>query len=114
MTALAYGTAGFLAFIGLYGIVTSRNFIHLIGCLTVVQSSGYVMLMALGYRTGAPPPIFLGMPVGTKTVDPVVQSLVLTDIVVSATVTALLLALAIQLRKREHREDPQHLRPFVE
>jgi multicomponent Na+:H+ antiporter subunit C len=42
-------------------------------------------------------------------VDPIVQALALTDIVVGATVTALLLALTIQLRKRHGTVDPQSL-----
>jgi multicomponent Na+:H+ antiporter subunit C len=43
-------------------------------------------------------------------VDPVVQALTLTDIVVSATVTALLLALAIQIAKTHGTVDPDELR----
>ncbi len=42
-------------------------------------------------------------------VDPVVQAMTLTDIVVSATVTALLLALAIQVNKRQRTVDPNEL-----
>jgi len=38
-----------------------------------------------------------------------VQALALTDIVVSATVTALLLALAIQISKRQGTVDPDKL-----
>jgi multicomponent Na+:H+ antiporter subunit C len=38
--------------VGLYGIVTSRHLIHLIMCLIVVQSSTYVLLLAVGYRRG--------------------------------------------------------------
>lgn len=38
-----------------------------------------------------------------------VQALALTDVVVGATVTALLLALTVQLRKRHHTVDPQAL-----
>jgi multicomponent Na+:H+ antiporter subunit C len=45
-----------------------------------------------------------------KTVDPVVQVLVLTDIVIEATVTALLLALAVQAHKRFGSLDPNDLR----
>jgi multicomponent Na+:H+ antiporter subunit C len=45
-------------------------------------------------------------------VDPVVQALVLTDIVVSAAMTALLLAIALQVHKRRGTLDPQHLRPL--
>jgi multicomponent Na+:H+ antiporter subunit C len=39
---------------------------------------------------------------------------VLTDIVVGATVTALLLALALQLHKRRGTLDPEKLRPLQE
>ena len=42
--------------------------------------------------------------------DPVVQALVLTDIVVGATVTALLLALAVQIHKHKGSLDPEELR----
>jgi multicomponent Na+:H+ antiporter subunit C len=98
--------------IGVYGIITSRHFVHLIGCLTVVQSSTYVLLLAVGYRTDAAAPIFIDIAVGTPAVDPVVQALVLTDIVVGATVTALLLALAVQVYKRKSTLDPHRLRPL--
>jgi multicomponent Na+:H+ antiporter subunit C len=45
-------------------------------------------------------------------VDPVVQALVLTDIVVGATVSALLLAIALQLHKRRNTLDPEELQPI--
>ena len=35
--------------VGLYGIVTSGHLVHLIVCLIVVQSSTYVLLLAVGY-----------------------------------------------------------------
>ncbi|HUC72671.1 MAG TPA: NADH-quinone oxidoreductase subunit K [Stellaceae bacterium] len=98
--------------IGLYGVITSRRFVHLIGCLTVVQSATYVLLLSVGYRTGAGAPIFADYPVGSPAVDPVVQALVLTDIVVGATVSALLLALALQVHKRKGTLDPRRLRPL--
>jgi multicomponent Na+:H+ antiporter subunit C len=46
----------------------------------------------------------------SKAVDPVVQVLVLTDVVIGATVTAMLLALAVQAHKRFGSLDPQELR----
>ena len=46
----------------------------------------------------------------SKAVDPVVQVLVLVDIVVEATVTALLLALAVQAHKRFGSVNPHDLR----
>ncbi|HET8667150.1 MAG TPA: cation:proton antiporter subunit C [Terriglobales bacterium] len=107
---LPYAVAAWLFAIGLYGIVTSRNLVHLVVCLAVLQSSTYVLLLAIGYRVGATAPVFAGVPVGTPAVDPVVQALMLTDIVVEATVMALLLALAVQAHKRTGTLDPDKLK----
>jgi len=112
VSLLPWTVALWLFAIGLYGVITSRHYVHLIGCLTVVQSSTYVLLLAVGYRWGAGAPIFFDHPPGTPAVDPVVQALVLTDIVVGATVTALLLALALQVHKRRGTVDPDALRPL--
>lgn len=109
---LPWGVAAWLLGVGLYGIVTSRHYVHLIGCLSVVQASTYVLLLATGYRWGAGAPIFYTHPPGTPAVDPVVQALVLTDIVIGATVTALLLALVLQLHKRRGMVNPETLRPL--
>ena len=112
MNLLPWLVAAWLLGVGLYGIVSSRNFVHLIGCLSVVQSATYVLLLAVGYRRGAGPPIFFDHPPGTPAVDGVVQALVLTDIVVGATVTALLLALVLQVHKRRGTLDPEQLKPL--
>ncbi len=109
---LPWGVAAWLLGVGLYGILTSRNYVHLIGCVSVVQASTYVLLLAVGYRWGAGPPIFYTHPPGTPAVDPVVQALVLTDIVIGAAVTALLLALALRLHRKRGTLDPDKLRPM--
>ena len=109
MSFLPYAVAGWLFFAGLYGVVTSRNYIHLAVCLTVMQSSTYVLLLAIGYRTSAGAPIFKGISHKAKAVDPVVQALTLTDIVVSVTVLALILALALDTHKRQGSLDPDEL-----
>ncbi len=96
--------------IGLYGIVTSRNLVHMVMCLVVIQTSTYVLLTGVGFRHGATAPIFADIPVGTFAVDPVVQALMLTDVVVEATVMALLLALVVQAHKRTGSVDPEDLR----
>jgi multicomponent Na+:H+ antiporter subunit C len=81
-------------------------------CLTVVQSSTYLVLIGVGYRTGAKAPIVADVPVVEKLVDPTVQVLVLTDIVIEATITALLLALVVDAHKRFGSVDPNDLRPL--
>lgn len=112
MSYLPWLVSAWLFLIGLYGIVTSRNYVHLIGCLSVCQSATYVLLLAIGYKWNVGAPIFYDHPPGTPAVDPVVQALVLTDIVVGATISALLLALTIQMHKRKGTIDPQHLKPL--
>jgi multicomponent Na+:H+ antiporter subunit C len=110
MSILPWLVTAWLMVIGLYGVITSRNLIHQVLCLSVIQSATYVLLLAIGYRTGSGPPIFATSPPGTPAVDPVVQALTLTDIVVEATVIALLLSLAVQTWKRFGTIDPQQLR----
>jgi multicomponent Na+:H+ antiporter subunit C len=112
MRFLPYGVAVWLFVIGLWGVVSSRNLVRTVLCLTVVQSSTYVLLLAVGYRTGGAAPIVADIPATSKLVDPVVQVLVLTDIVIEATITALLLTLVVQAHKRFGTLDPQDLRPL--
>jgi multicomponent Na+:H+ antiporter subunit C len=95
--------------VGLYGIGTSRRLVHRIVCRIVVQSSTYVLLLGVGYKTGAVAPYFFDIPNHTPAVDPIVQALALTDVVVEAAVTALLLAFAIQAHKRFGTLDPHEL-----
>jgi multicomponent Na+:H+ antiporter subunit C len=109
MSYLPYAVAAWICVIGLYGIVTSKNLIHLGVCLTVTQSSTYVLLLTVGYVNGGGPPIFKGVKLGTTAVDPVVQSLTLTDIVVSVTVLALILALALDVHRDAGTVDPDEI-----
>jgi multicomponent Na+:H+ antiporter subunit C len=94
---------------GLYGIVSSRNLVHLVICLAVAQAATYVLLLGVGYRHGAAAPIYADIPESAPVVDPVVQALALVDVVVEATVSALLLAVAIQTHKRFGTIDPDEL-----
>jgi multicomponent Na+:H+ antiporter subunit C len=98
---LPYVVAAWLLLVGLYGVVTSRNLVHAITCLSVAQSSTYILLLSVGFERGGTAPIFLDVPV--------VGALALTDIVVGATVSALLLALAVQAYKHHGSLDPERL-----
>ena len=109
MNLLPYFVAGWLLLIGVFGVVRSRNLIHTVVCVAVAQSGTYILLLSVGFQYGASAPV-QGAP--GPVVDPVVQALTLTDIVVSATVTALLLALVIQAHKRTGSLDPGDLRPL--
>lgn len=110
---LPYLLPAWVFFVGIYGVVTSRNLVHLVVCLGVAQSSTYVLLLQVGYRSDGTAPIFKDVPFGVRIVDPVVQALSLTDIVISVTVTALLLALVVQVHKHAQSLDPHDIRAMA-
>jgi multicomponent Na+:H+ antiporter subunit C len=111
---LPYAVAAWVLLIGCYGIATSRSFIHVVVCLSLVQSSTYLLLLMVGWSDDATAPVFADVSTHARVVDPVVQALTLTDIVVGGAVTALLLALTIQLAKRQGSVDPERIRSIEE
>lgn len=111
MSVYPYLVGVYLLIIGAFGIARSRNLIHSVVCLAVAQSGTYVFLLAIGFQKNATAPVF-GSPPSKPThnvSDPLVQAMTLTDIVVSATVTALLLAIAVQISKSHRTVDPDAL-----
>jgi len=109
---LAFVVPAWIFVIGLYGMATSRHLVHLVMCLSVAQSATYVLILEVGYRLGATAPVFSDVLSTVRATDPVVQALSLTDIVVGATVSALLLAFALRIYKTCGTVDPEELRPM--
>ena len=109
MTVLPYLLAVFVFLAGLYGIVSSRDLIHIAVCVSVCQSSTYILLLAIGYRERATAPVYADIPTSRRVVDPVVQSLTLTDIVVAVAVSALLLAFAVKAFDHQGSLDPEQV-----
>lgn len=110
ITYAGFAVAVWMFLIGLYGIVTSRHLVHLCLAMTVVQASTYVLLVVIGYRPGLPAPIFTdGVSPGSAAVDPVIQALMLTDVVVEATVVALLLAITVRIHRRTGTANPNEV-----
>lgn len=111
MSALAYGVVVWLFLVGIYGVVTSRNLVHMVLCLSVAQSATDVFILEIGFRRGGVAPVFVGLPAHPgPTVDALVQALALTDVVIGAALTALLMALVVQIHKRVGTLDPDELR----
>jgi multicomponent Na+:H+ antiporter subunit C len=108
-----YAVGFWLFVVGAFGITQSRNLIHAILCLSVVQSSTYALLSSIDFHVKAGAPIYASNnPPGNPAVDPILHAVMLTDIVVGATVMALMLALTIQIHRRRGTIDPQRLRPM--
>src|ERR1700684_1934014 len=111
MSVLAYGVVAWLFLVGIYGVVTSRNLIHLVVCLSVAQSATDVLLLEIGYRSGGHAPVFVSLPAHPgPAVDAVMQALALTDVVVGAVIPGLLPALPVKVPKRPGTLDPDALR----
>ena len=104
-----YCVAGWLLFCGLYGLVTSRHLVHAVMCLAILQSSTYILLLGIGYKIGGAAPVFADLHPGHLTVDPIVQALMLTDVVVEAVVVALLLAMVVKAYEKSGSVDPAEL-----
>jgi multicomponent Na+:H+ antiporter subunit C len=110
VTVFPYLVAVWLLVVGLWGVITSRHLVHMVLCLSVMQASTYVLLLAAGYRTGGKAPIITTtVPPSSQFADPIMQALTLTDVVVEATVVAVLLALTVQAHKRFGTVDPDEL-----
>jgi multicomponent Na+:H+ antiporter subunit C len=107
---VTYAVAAWLLVAGLWGVITSHHLVHMVLCVGVVQASTYVLLLGVGYRSeGKAPIVTTTVPPSSDFVDPVVQALTLTDVVVQATVAAVLLALTVQAHKRFGTVDPDEL-----
>ena len=87
-----------LVFIGLYILLTKHNLIKMIIGLSVMNTGINLFLVSLGYKSEGTAPIFSKPGLIPKSmVDPTVQALVLTAIVIGVAVLAMALSLAIRL-----------------
>ncbi len=109
LSSWPYLVAAWLFCCGLWGIITSRHLVHAVVCLAILQSSTYVLLLGIGFRLGGAAPVFADIDPRTLTVDPVVQALMLTDVVVEAVVVALLLAMVVKAHERSGSVSPSDL-----
>lgn len=89
--------------IGFCTLLLHRNLIKKIIGLNIMDTASYLLLVSFGYIEGGLSPI-LAADAATEAVyvNPLPAGLVLTGIVVSVSVTALMLALTLRLYKRYH------------
>ncbi len=100
MTALVAAGTGLLTGCGLWLLLRPRTFDAVLG-LTLLSYAVNLFIMAMGrLKVGAAPILTDGAATLADTADPLPQALVLTAIVISFAMTALLLALAL----RSHAE----------
>jgi multicomponent Na+:H+ antiporter subunit C len=98
---LTYLLAFILFAIGLYSVINKRNLIKIIMGIVIMEHAVNAFLILIGYRVSGEAPILeKGMTVTefvNAAMDPLPQALVITSIVISLGVVALMVALAVRL-----------------
>ena len=92
--------------IGFTTLLLNRNLVKKIIGFSMMDSAIYLFLAAKGYINGRVAPIVVGGVQDMEAyINPIPAGLVLTGIVVSVSVTALMLALTVRLYRRYHTLD---------
>ena len=92
--------------IGFANLLFQRNLIKKIIGFNIMDTAIYLFLAEKGYIAGRKPPIVVdGIQEVSAYINPIPSGLVLTGIVVSVSVSALMLSLTIRLYKRYHTLD---------
>ena len=92
--------------IGLTMLLFHRNLIKKLIGMNIMDTGVFLLLASMGYiRDRKAPIIENGVTDASAYINPVPAGLVLTGIVVSVSVTAVMLALAVRLYKRYHTLD---------
>ena len=100
--------------IGFTTLLLNRNMIKKILGLNIMDTAIYLFLAAKGYIFGRKVPIVTGaVPEPEAYINPIPTGLVLTGIVVSVSVTAVMLSLTIRLYRRYHTLDIDEITRLV-
>jgi len=103
MTHLNDVVAAILFSIGLANLLFQKNMIKKIIGLNIMDTAVYLLLASQGYIEGLAAPIVTdGVTDMNAYINPIPSGLVLTGIVVSVSVTALMLSLTIRIYKQYH------------
>lgn len=92
--------------IGLADLLFQKNMIKKIIGLNIMDTAIYLLLASQGYIAGREAPIVVdGVQTMETYINPIPSGLVLTGIVVSVSVTALMLSMTIRMYKKYHSLD---------
>lgn len=86
--------------IGLYGVVRKRNLIKIIIGLVIMEYAVNLFLILIGYRMYGRAPILANDQQVMNMVDPLVQSIVLTTIVIGLALIMLVVAIAVRIYEK--------------
>ena len=95
--AILFGTGSYL--------MLQRNLVRVVVGIVLISNAANLFIIASGLSVGSPPIL----PVPGTASDPLVQAMVLTAIVISSSITALLLALVYRLYRAHGSVDIEEL-----
>ena len=86
--------------IGLYSLLRKRNIIKIIMGLVIIEYAVNMFFVLIGYRMHGRAPILAADQVILNMVDPLVQALVLTTIVIGLAVTVVVVSFATRIYEK--------------
>ena len=96
--------------IGFTTLLLNRNIIKKIIGFNIMDTAIYLFLTSVGYIEGRTAPILVdGITDASHYINPIPSGLVLTGIVVSVSVSALMLSLTVRLYRRYHTLNIDHI-----
>jgi len=96
--------------IGFTTLLLNRNIIKKIIGFNIMDTAIYLFLTSVGYIEGRTAPILVdGITEAAYYINPIPSGLVLTGIVVSVSVSALMLSLTVRLYRRYHTLNIDHI-----
>ena len=117
MIVVNYLVAGSLFCLGLLAITMHRDLVKIVLGLSLMESSGYLLLVSMAYRKDSTAPVLTSPPAGQSTqslvngrvADPVLQNFCLTAIVIGVAVTAVFLTIAVRAAQHYRSVDSADL-----
>lgn len=97
---IAYLLCLVLFCVGLYGVVRKRNLIKIVVGLTIMEYAVNLFLILLGYRMHGRAPIYSADQQVLNMVDPLVQAMVLTTIVMGLGLVMLVVSIAVRIYEK--------------
>lgn len=118
MIVVNYVVAAILFCLGLTCVLGRRNLVKVVMGLSLMESSTYLLLISLAYRTGGTAPVLAGRPTGVTenevvhgTVsDPVLQNFCITAVVIGVAVTAVFLTVTVRVAQHYRTLDTSRVR----
>jgi multicomponent Na+:H+ antiporter subunit C len=105
ITNYPYLAALALFSIGLYCILVKRDLFKMIFGICLVGYATNLFLVSLGFISGGTVPILTDTQLTTQAVDPLMQALVITAIVIEFAIVMLIVSIAIKLFERYRSTD---------